>query len=207
MKQDGPFLNSEATEAVFGKYGGASGWLMESSFNYEPPEQELASYAAICEVLVIHNDQHRILTGSERNYALAMTEEGLMFGLYVLAYNFMILREDIAQAQIDLVINYYGEQAQKYIHDRMKADELNEEPDTDAEHTNVLEGRETIMGLRNIVDSHIDELCPDIDRQIDFRHGVLTAEAMFAKAIDLNRGLINKEFEKIMSNSEISFDV
>lgn len=179
-------INGEATEAVFAKYGGVKQWLEACDWSSQP-EMESEHIATISMATLMQLNENKLILDSEQEQVFAAVEEGINFGLYVLAYNFMA---ESSKARIKIPEDYYKDalalwarDAEAYINSvsasgytpaPLKEQGLTQEEQEDA-----------LAGYMKLINTYIDEVCPDMTLQDDFIKGAKAAECVFICALRL----------------------
>lgn len=190
-------IDDEATQSVFLKYGGAEKWL-ERGTESAPLPEEARHYEVLCTAALKMLSQEKLILEDEQQTVYETIGDGLEFGLQILAYNFMHKRELVHNDFYSHALEFTAANAQKYI-------DRTEEPEDDPneEDANTAEMESYISGFMQLVDANIDQVCPQIDRQYEFRIGAKLAQEVFKAALSLaehvERIKTKNEFEALMS--------
>lgn len=202
MERNKLAIDSEATELVFDKYGGVKDWLEACYEQGRPTDEEQEHYDTISLAVLMQAMENRPILSQEQEEVYESIVSGLNFGMLVLSYNFLHGPDSIDPNIVNHALVYVSDVCGEYIDDVESL--FNGGETSNKSETGMDDKFAAIdLDLRNIVDRYIDQLCPDLSLQHDFRQGAMMAEKVFANAIRLSeesKSYLESLFADIISN-------
>ena len=205
MERNKLAIDSESTELVFDRNGGASGWLEACYEKGRPTDEEQECYDTISMALLMQTMEESIVLEEEQEDLFEAIESGFSFGMLLLSYNFFGREESLDPNIVNHALEYLSGECVEYINSveaRYSGAQLSEE-DTGAKEAH--SGNElSIDGYLQFVDRHIDNICPNLTLQSEFRKGAKMAESVFIMAKQLTSYAMQvhmeNQFESIVAN-------